>query len=96
MCKKGYLMSTWSAIAVSALSVAMWGVSIIGVDTPAMPERAFLAVLAGAAMTGVMAAMLWVMSWVRRRAGSLGLLVRTIADVTRPDAGLSGRLRRVR
>jgi hypothetical protein len=75
------------AIAASIVSAALWSASIFGVYAPMMPGRVFLALLAGAAMTGVIAAILWVMSWARSRAGSIGLLVRTIADVTRPDAG---------
>jgi hypothetical protein len=87
-------MPALPAIAASALSVVMWAVSIIGVCTPAMPARVFLAILAGAAMTGIIAVMLWIVHWARRRAGAIGLLVRTIADVTRPDSGY-GELRGV-
>jgi hypothetical protein len=39
--------------------------------------------------------MLWVVRWLRRQTSSLGLLVRTIADVTRP-ADAHGQLRQVK
>jgi hypothetical protein len=85
------------AIAATAVSAALWSTDIIDVCTPVtLPERVFLAILAGAAMTGTMAAMLWVVDGVVRRGTSLGLLVRTVERVTRPADGAQDRPRLVK
>jgi hypothetical protein len=87
-------MSKMPAMTLTILSAALWGVSIASAFTPMVPDRADLLIVAGAAMTGIIAALLWVARGTRIHNGSLGLLARTVADVTRP-ADVHAGLRRV-
>lgn len=77
-------MSKLPDIAVTVLSAHLWGASVVDACTDVLPDRAVPLLLTGAAMTGVIASLLWVARGTRINNGSLGLLVRTIASVTQP------------
>lgn len=75
------------AIAVTVFSSLLWGASIWGVFSGAMPGDGGAVLRDAAATSAVIAAVLWVARGTRKHAGSLGLLVRTVADATQPDDG---------
>lgn len=93
-------MRTWSlrtsACGLTAVAVILWGTIIAGMWVT-IPERGMRAIVPAAVVAPIIAAMLWVTRGNRRRQDGHSLVIRALADVTRPAAArVTGPLRRVK
>lgn len=74
------------AVFLSAAAAILWGVTIAGAWKGPIPHQVMADARVGAAVASVSAVLCWLKWADRRRDEREGLLIRTIAHVTRPPA----------